>query len=218
MKRILLAISLLLCVACLAACPADDGVFHMDVSEDGRFVCRESGVAYREAPSNYLPRTMRTTAYARQETAGAARWFYPCGEDSAAQYLVCADPDDRFPYFMLMAEEYTMPSLAAMAPTTMAVCGSTNEFYWYNVYDRSTNLGQIGSLVTLYETGESCSLPAGNVETLVYLVFYSDDYPEFGYTCKYIVLENGDAFLADPEGGRTVRANPALLAGLRLTA
>lgn len=218
MKKILLGLSLLLCAALLAACPAGDGVYHMDVSEDGRFVCRESGIAYREAAANYLPRTMGTAVYARQETAGAARCFYSCGEESAARYLVCADPDDRFPYFMIAAEGYALPSLSGMAPTAMAVCGSTNEFFWYDVYDRSTNLSQIGSLVTLYETGESIRLPDGNVETLLYLIFFSEDYPEYGYVCKYIVLDSGDAFIADPEGGRTVRANPALMAGLRLTA
>ena len=152
MKRyLLMLLSLFLCL-CLLSCgscnpPVETATpGQMTKLEEGRYRLEENGKVYTFASYAYLPNRMQRTPFAVCEAT--SQNFYALGDESAASYLVWADPDDYYPYYILTAEGYTLPSVAEMEPTTVIFCHSDEELFWLAPISYMRNATSIANLVS----------------------------------------------------------------------
>lgn len=210
-----LLLSLLLCLSlCLAGCPGGDGAYVLESSDTETFVCRETGVTYRRAPAVYLPMQLCRTPYARwQSPSGASFAFFALGEESAGRYLMLADEDDYYPYYLIVADGYTLPTPEEMAVSEVLLCGAESETFWHpvNIHHRIGDFRRIEALLAARADGESATLPGGTPAARVELIFVSEKYPELSYFCTYLSYGKGENYLYESDTRRTVRVPDGLI-------
>ena len=173
---------------------------------------------YRRASYAYLPRHMLREAWAICSYTAAngqtnTQHFFATEEASAENFLVLADPEDYYPYFFIVADGYSLPTLAAMKPTTVVVCGTEEDLFWQasNVLDYVYLQENIDELVSAFTLGGETELPSENPAAAAELIFSSDDCPEFSFYCTAYLYADGAAFLYDGASGRTVSVSAKLL-------
>lgn len=226
MKKILL-LSLILCLLlagcdCIGDNPTEGSTGYALASPSrGVYTCAENGVTYTRRPACYLPMTLSRTPYATYTNeAGVVSSFYSLSEGSEERYLMLADPDDLYPYYLIAAEDYVLPSLAEMDAHQIIICTAEEEFFWLtpNVYDQIRTIEVVRRIVSGYEAGETATLPALSEPTVcVELLFISAVYPDFAYNCTYMEYEDGSCYFNETETGLCLRVESGLFDGYRLT-
>ncbi|MBO5050604.1 MAG: hypothetical protein J6D31_00225 [Clostridia bacterium] len=228
MKKLLSLLLLLSFTLSLAACPApvpDEGgesTAHVLTSPARDvYYCAENGVTYRRQPALYLPMRLAREPYAIYENEHGARLsFFSLAEGSEERYLMLADEEDLYPYYMITAEGYEMPSLAEMDPYQIVICTTEEEMFWLspNVYDQIRTVERVRAIVSAYESGEAAQLPVlAEPTACVELIFVSALYEDFAYTCTYYEYEDGACYFKETATGRCVQVAGGLFEGYRLT-
>lgn len=196
----------------------------------GSFVCTETGVTYHRTSFAYLPGRMQRAPYAIYRTPGGQeQCFFALGDTSAGSYLVLADRESYYPYFMIVAEGYEMPSLAALDPNIILICNDEEEYFWHdaNVFDRVRLADRVGAVVAAWTQGADTTLPDGEPLVSAFLIFAvhleeseptEGRYTEFTWYCSYYSFGPGQTYLSDDATGRTVRVADSLLEGYALSA
>ena len=131
-----------------------------------------------------------------------------------------ADEEDLYPYYMITAEGYEMPTLAEMDPYQIVICTTEEEMFWLspNVYDQIRTVERVRAIVSAYESGEAAQLPVlAEPTACVELIFVSALYEDFAYTCTYYEYEDGACYLKETATGRCVQVERGLFEGYRLT-
>lgn len=226
MKK-LTSILLILCLSLsLFACsggelPQTSSALTLTSPAGGTFFCAETGVTYTRRPAQYLPMTLSREPYAVYTTEGGASFsFFSFSEGSEDDYLMLADPDDLYPYYMIAAEDYEMPTLPAMDPHQILICNAESEFFWLtpNVFDQIRTIEVVRKIVAAYEAGKASSLPTPEVPTVcVELIFVSAIYTDYAYTCTYLEYADGTCYVNETETGVCLQIEGGLFDGYRLT-
>lgn len=227
MKKLIATVLLLPLCLLLCACPGgeppaeESNALVLTSPKGGTYVCEETGVTYTRRPAQYLPMTLSREPYAVYTTAGGARFcFFSFSEGTEKDYLMLADEDDLYPYYVIAAEDYKMPTLPEMDPYQIIICNAETEFFWLtpNIFDQVRTIEKVKAVVAAYEAGEDTALPVlGKQSAYVELIFASATYADFAYTCTYIEYENGDAYIKETETGLCRKVQSGLFEGFRLT-
>lgn len=222
MKRIFAFLLSLGFLFTLSACqPGDevptDTAYVLSSPAADTYYCAENGVTYLRQPALYLPMMLARTPYATYTNQHGVRLsFYALSEGCEDRYLMLADPDDLYPYYIIAAADYTMPTLAEMNPYQILICTAEEERFWLapNVYDQIRTLSVVHKIVTAYENGKEAALPVLGKETArVELIFVSALYPAFSYTCTYYEFEDGSCYFYEMPTGRCVQVEGGLFDG-----
>lgn len=227
MKKFL-SILLLLCLSLsLTACPASEeppaesDAYVLTSPSPDTYHCAENGVTYVRHPAVYLPMSLSREPFATYKNEyGALLSFFALSEGSEGDYLMHADADDLYPYYVIASEDYHMPSLTEMNPYQIMICSAEEEMFWLgpNVYDQVRTIEKVRKVVTAYEGGETATLPVLATETVrVELIFVSAVYPDLAYTCTYYEYDDGSCYFHESATGRCVRVESGLFKGFVLT-
>lgn len=206
---------------CDGEAPVASAGYALTSPSRGVFVCAENGVTYTRRPACYLPMALSRTPYATYTSeAGAVSSFYSLSEGSEERYLMLADPDDLYPYYLIAAEDYELPSLAEMDPHQILICTAEEEFFWLtpNIYDQIRTLEVVRRIVAGYGAGKAATLPALEEPTVcVELLFVSAIYPDFAYNCTYMEYKDGSCYFTETETGLCLLVEGGLFDGYHLT-
>ena len=222
------ALSLLLCLSLVAcgSCTGDPEIPPLSLTrtEDGAFRDEENGITYRRAPDAYIPNRMLRRVYATcrytAPAGGEANLsFFAIGEDSAQRYLVYADPEDFYPYYMIVADGQALLPLSGLDASIIVICGTDEEFFWQtaNVYDYVRTQAKIDTVLSAFLLGSDTELPAGQPLRSVFLLFSSETNTDYSYYITYLEYGPGRTYLHDPSTDHTVLVDDALLDGYRLS-
>ena len=226
MKKLVYLILILALSLSLAACPDEEpptgsSALVLTNPKGGVYHCEANGVTYTRRPAQYLPMSLSTDPYATYTTdRGVVFSFFSFSEGTEGRYLMLADPDDHYPYYIIAAEDYEMPTLAEMDPYQIMICNAETEFFWLtpNIFDQVRTIEKVHKFVAAYEAGEAATLPVGKEPTVfVELIFVSATYTDFAYTCTYYEYEDGACYINETETGICRRVESGLFAGFRLT-
>lgn len=227
MKKLLSVCLLIALCLSLCACPGGEtpgessNALPLSSPQSGTYHCAETGVTYTRRPAIYLPMSLSREPYAVYKTeSGAPFSFFSLSEGSEQRYLMLADEEDLYPYYMIAAEDYEMPSLAEMDPHQILICNAEEEFFWLtpNIFDQIRTIGVVKEIVSGYEAGVKESLPLLETPTVcVELIFVSAIFPDFAYTCTYLEYEDGSAYISETDTGVTMRVESGMFDGYRLT-
>ncbi len=219
MKRLLCCL-LLLALLPLYACTPPGPARILTSSESGLFYCAETGVTYRQRAASYLPLNLARVPYATYTNAqGARQSFFALSEGSETTYLAMADEEDYYPYFLIAAADYVMPTLSQMDPYEIVICTADEEAFWLqpNIYDHVRTIGVVKEIVSAFAAGEAVdSLPnGGSLRHRVELLFFSATYLDFAYNCAYYEYEDGSCYVREATG-TVLRVASGLFDGYRL--
>ena len=226
MKKLLSILLLFSLSLTLFACtggevPEESDALTLTSPQSGIYHCTETGVTYTRRPAIYLPMTLSRKPYAVHTTEGGAVFsFFSFSEGSEGDYLMLADEEDLYPYYIIAEKDYEMPSLSKMDPHQILICNAEEEFFWLtpNVFDQIRTISVVREIVAGYEAGVKESLPLLKTPTVcVELIFVSAIYPDFAYTCTYLEYEDGSCYISETDTGVCLRVESGLFDGYRLT-
>ncbi len=204
MKKLLSLLLLFALSLSLAGCPAPEeppeaSGYTFTRDERGRYVCTETGVAYRLSTSVYLPTEISKAAYGSYtHTNGAVFSYYKIRNAEPAEYLAHADAEDHFPFGILYSGE-RMPTLEEMSTEDILICDAEAEFFFRDAYifDRVGSATVVHDAVRAYSIAAPMKTPPTAKQTLhVELLFLSSTLP-FHYNLAYMQYEDGTAAFYD---------------------
>ncbi len=185
------AVALLLtCLTLFCACRTKSSELRL---ENGAFRNEKTGVAYREAPSNY-----RATSFFKSEPLFLATGLL---SDGIPLYAIENTDSNEFltdEYFTLYYNEnVTLPTLAEMKPYAISLSYNANERGKLDEGDQAAinelldHLGQ--------DKTYSRALLSGHTYERFELLFYSEEYPGFFYVLEYWKYEESFTFVHEGE-------------------
>lgn len=226
MKKLLSSLlALLLCfaaVGCSACSEPESEMRRLEFvnSETYRLLDGEGNPVrtYRRASYAYLPRHMLREAWAVCNYTAAngkenTQYFYATEEASAENFLVLADPNDYYPYFMIVADGYTLPTLAEMKPNEAVICSTAEDLFWQaaNVLDYVYLQDNVDALVSAFTLAGETSLPESEPVAAAEVIFSSAEWKEISFYCTAYLYADGSAYLHDSATGRTAPVSEDLL-------
>ncbi len=180
-RRITAALCALAMLLSFAAC--GNGLVPLEY-EDDRFVNRASGLSYIDAPVSYEPAVIGE-AYAYCESADLT--LYKVDENDPPHYLSTENAGELTTVFY--SDAIDLPTLAEFQANTIRVC--TSDYYTFEVVCID-DAAFVGRVVTLFETGEETSLPAGASLLHYDMKFASDTWTSFYINLNYYEFESGN--------------------------
>lgn len=167
----------------LSVVSCTDGLVSLEYADD-RFVNRGKGLSYIAAPVSYEPAVIGE-AYAYCESA--ALTLYKVDENDPPHYLSTENAGELTAVFYSDALE--LPALAAFQANVIRVC--TSDYYTFEVVCID-DADFVERVVTLFETGEEASLPAGDSLLHYDMKFASDTWTEFYINLNYYEFASGN--------------------------
>ena len=227
MKRLICCLLAAWLALSLCACggsadtPAGSTAHTLTSPAPDTYFCEANGVTYTRRPALYLPMTIAQEPYATyQNEQGATLSFFALSDGSEERYLMLADPEHLYPYYLIAAEGYHTPTLAEMDPHQVLICNAEEAFFWLlpNVYDQIRTIAVVREIVAGYAAGEAATLPVWLEPTVcVELIFISATYADYAYTCTYYEYEDGSCYIHETASGKCLQVESGLFDGYRLT-